>query len=70
VNRERRLDDLLNKPTIEERKAAFAKAQERIYEQVHAIKFGDLTKVQAARSNVKGFKPHRIPRMWGVWFEE
>ena len=63
-------DDLLNKPTMEERKAAFARAQERIYEQVHAIKFGDLTKVQATRSTVKGFKPHRIPRMWGVWFEE
>jgi peptide/nickel transport system substrate-binding protein len=63
-------DDLLNKPTLEERKAAFARAQERVYEQVHAIKFGDLTKVQAARSHVKGFKPHRIPRMWGVWFEE
>jgi len=37
---------------------------------VHAIKFGDLTKVQAARSQVKGFKPYRIPRLWGVWFEE
>ena len=42
-------------------------AQERIYDQVHAIKFGDLTKVQAARANVKGFKPYRIPRMWNVW---
>ncbi|HEV8673224.1 MAG TPA: ABC transporter substrate-binding protein [Methylomirabilota bacterium] len=63
-------DDLLNKPTLEERKAAFARAQERVYEQVHAIKFGDLTKIQAVRSTVKGFKPHRIPRMWNVWFEE
>lgn len=63
-------EDLVNKPTFEERKAAFAKAQERIYDQVHAIKFGDLTKVQAARANVKGFKPYRIPRMWNVWFEE
>jgi len=50
--------------------AAFARAQARLYEQVHAIKFGDLTKVQAARSQVKGFKPYRIPRLWGVWFEE
>ena len=63
-------EDLLNRPTTEERKAAFARAQARIYEQVHAIKFGDLTKVQATRSQVKGFKPHRIPRMWGVWFED
>jgi peptide/nickel transport system substrate-binding protein len=63
-------EDMLNKPTLEERKAAFARAQARLYEQVHAIKFGDLTKVQATRSNVKGFKPYRIPRLWGVWFEE
>ena len=63
-------EDMVNKPTLEERKAAFARAQARIYEQVHAIKFGDLTKVQAARSQVKGFKPYRIPRLWGVWFEE
>jgi peptide/nickel transport system substrate-binding protein len=63
-------DDLLNKATPEERKAAFVRAQARIYEQVHAVKFGDLTKIQAVRANVKGFKPHRIPRMWGVWFEE
>jgi peptide/nickel transport system substrate-binding protein len=63
-------EDMLNKPTLEERKAAFARAQARLYEQVHAIKFGDLTKVQAARSQVKGFKPYRIPRLWGVWFEE
>jgi peptide/nickel transport system substrate-binding protein len=63
-------DDLLNKATPEERKAAFVRAQARIYEQVHAVKFGDLTKIQAVRANVKGFKPHRIPRMWGVWFED
>ena len=63
-------EDMVNRPTLEERKAAFARAQARLYEQVHAIKFGDLTKVQAARSQVKGFKPYRIPRLWGVWFEE
>ena len=63
-------EDMVNKPTLEERKAAFVRAQARLYEQVHAIKFGDLTKVQAARSQVKGFKPYRIPRLWGVWFEE
>jgi peptide/nickel transport system substrate-binding protein len=63
-------EDLVNKPSLEERKAAFARAQARIYEQVHAVKFGDLTKVQGARAHVKGFKPFRIPRMWNVWFEE
>jgi peptide/nickel transport system substrate-binding protein len=33
------------------------------------LKLGDLTKVQAARANVKGFIPYRIPRLWNVWFE-
>ncbi|MCC7282124.1 MAG: ABC transporter substrate-binding protein [Acetobacteraceae bacterium] len=58
--------DLLNKPTEAERKAVFAKFQERIYEQVHFLKFGDLTKMQAARTNVQGFVPYRIPRFWNV----
>jgi len=25
--------------------------------------------VQAARANVKGFRPYRIPRFWNVWLE-
>jgi peptide/nickel transport system substrate-binding protein len=33
------------------------------------LKMGDLTKVMAARSNVKGFIPFRIPRLWNVWLE-
>jgi peptide/nickel transport system substrate-binding protein len=61
--------DMLSGATLEERKATFAKAQERLYEQVKMLKMGDLTKVQAARSNVKGFIPYRIPRLWNVWFE-
>jgi peptide/nickel transport system substrate-binding protein len=55
--------------TLDARKASFAKAQERIYEHVLMLKLGDLTKVQAARANVKGFIPYRIPRLWNVWFE-
>ncbi|MCU0987279.1 MAG: ABC transporter substrate-binding protein [Acetobacteraceae bacterium] len=58
--------DLLAKPTEAERKAVFAKFQERVYEQVHFLKFGDLTKVQAARASVQGFTPYRIPRFWNV----
>jgi peptide/nickel transport system substrate-binding protein len=58
--------DLLGKPTEAERKAVFARFQERVYEQVHFLKFGDLTKVQAARSTVQGFVPYRIPRFWNV----
>jgi hypothetical protein len=33
------------------------------------LKIGDLTKVQAARSSVRGFVPFRIPRLWNVWIE-
>jgi peptide/nickel transport system substrate-binding protein len=55
--------------TLDARRATFAKAQERLYEQVKMLKMGDLTKVQAARSNVKGFIPYRIPRLWNVWLE-
>jgi peptide/nickel transport system substrate-binding protein len=55
--------------TLDARKASFAKLQERLYEQVKMLKMGDLTKVQAARANVKGFIPYRIPRLWNVWME-
>ena len=51
------------------RKEAFAKMQKYALEQVYTLPFGSLTKVQAVRSNVKGFVPFRIPRMSNVWFE-
>ena len=62
-------DEMLKGETLEARKATFAKAQARIYDQVMMVKFGDLTKVMGARSNLKGFTPYRIPRLWNVWFE-
>jgi peptide/nickel transport system substrate-binding protein len=62
-------NEMLTGATLEARKATFAKAQERIYEDVKIVKFGDLTKVMAARANVKGFTPYRIPRLWNVWLE-
>lgn len=55
-------------PTAAARQAAFAAMQKQVLEQVYAIPFGSLTKVQAVRSNVKGFVPARIPRMSNVWF--
>lgn len=58
--------ELLSKPTEAERKAVFARFQERVYENVLFLKFGDLTKIQAARSSVQGFVPYRIPRFWNV----
>ncbi|HTJ98759.1 MAG TPA: ABC transporter substrate-binding protein [Bordetella sp.] len=56
-------------PDIADRKAAFATIQQIIYEQVYAIKVGDIGVLEAARSNLKNFVPHRVPRMWDVWYE-
>ncbi len=61
--------ELVSGATVEERKATFGKFQERVYDQVLFLKFGDLIRKQAARSNVKGFVPYRIPRLWNVWME-
>jgi peptide/nickel transport system substrate-binding protein len=57
-------------PTLEGRKEAFARMQKFALEQVYALPLGSLTKVQAVRSNVKGYVPYRIPRMSNVWFEK
>ena len=51
------------------RQAGFVKAQKIVLEKVYAVPFGSLTKVQAVRSNVKGFKPFRAPRFSNVWIE-
>jgi peptide/nickel transport system substrate-binding protein len=56
--------------TLEGRKAAFADMQKYVLEQVYTIPLGSLTKVQAVRSNVKGYVPYRIPRMSNVWFSD
>jgi peptide/nickel transport system substrate-binding protein len=56
-------------PTPEGRKQAFAKMQQYVLDQVYTIPFGSLTKIQAVRSNVKGYVPYRIPRLSNVWFE-
>ena len=55
-------------PDAKDRQAAFAKMQKIALEKVLALPFGSFTKVQGARSNVKGFVPFRIPRMSNVWF--
>ncbi len=55
--------------TLDERKAAFAKAQARALDQVMAIPFGAMPKTQAVRANVEGFKAYYIPRMSGVWIK-
>ena len=60
---------LSNSPDLEERKAAFAKAQERVFEQVMAIPFGVTPKNQATRANVKGYVPFFNTRVSNVWLE-
>ena len=61
--------ELVTGETFDARKETFGKFQERVYEQVLFLKFGDLMRKQAARSNVMGFMPYRIPRLWNVWIE-
>ncbi len=60
--------DMNTLPDADARQAAFARMQELTLERVYAVPFGSLTKVQATRANVEGFKPFRIPRMSNVWF--
>jgi peptide/nickel transport system substrate-binding protein len=60
--------DMNTLPTPEGRQDAFVRMQKTTLERVYAVPFGSLTKVQAVRANVAGFKPFRIPRMSNVWF--
>ena len=53
-----------------QRQEAFEKLQAMVLDRAYAIPFGSLTKVQAVRSNVKGFVPFRIPRFANVWLEK
>lgn len=61
-------NDMNNKPTKDERRAAFGEMQKVILEKAYAFPFGSLTKVQATRANVDGWVPFRIPRFSNVWF--
>ena len=59
-------DRITNGATLDARKAAFADAQGIMLDTVMALPFGSLTKVQATRANVDGFRPFRIPRFSNV----
>ncbi len=61
--------DLKTKPTLAERKVAADRFYTRVTDQAYAVKLGDNGLLQAVRSEVKNFKPYRIPRAWGVWLE-
>jgi peptide/nickel transport system substrate-binding protein len=45
---------------------AVADFQARMYDQAVAIKCGDMGVIQATRATVRGYKPYRIPRFWGI----
>lgn len=55
--------------SLDERKAAFAAMQARVYDQAYAIKVGDVGIYEAASSKLANFAPHRVPRMWDVWYK-
>jgi peptide/nickel transport system substrate-binding protein len=63
-------NDMNTLGTEAERNAAFARMQRLVLEKAYAYPFGSLTKVQATRANVQGFKPFRIPRFANVWMTQ
>ncbi|MSP48957.1 MAG: ABC transporter substrate-binding protein [Alphaproteobacteria bacterium] len=62
-------DEMVNGATPDIRKAAFARAQVRLLDQVLVLPFGALNQLQAVRSNVKNFRPYRIQRAANVYFD-
>jgi peptide/nickel transport system substrate-binding protein len=62
-------EEMISGESAEIRQKAFERMQKMTLERVYAVPFGSLTKVQASRANVKGFKPFRIPRFSNVWIE-
>ncbi|HSQ82505.1 MAG TPA: ABC transporter substrate-binding protein [Casimicrobiaceae bacterium] len=54
----------------EKRKALFATFQKHMIDNVIAAKVGNYGLFQVSTSKLHGFKPYRIPRMWGVWLDK
>lgn len=61
--------DMNEQPTVEGRRDAFATMQTLVLDRVYALPFGVLSTTQAVRSDVHGFVPFRVPRMYNVWLE-
>lgn len=61
--------ELVSGPSVEARQETFKKIQKRLYEIYGIIKIGDAGLMQATRSNIKGFKSFRFPRVYGIWRE-
>ncbi len=63
---QRYFNEIASGTTLEARRAAFARAQARAFEQVLAIPMGVMPKVQAVRSNIEGFEPYFAVRVSNV----
>ncbi len=57
---------IVSSPDFNVRKSAFEDFQRRLADQAFAIKLGNFGILQGMRSNVQGFVPSRIPRLWDV----
>jgi peptide/nickel transport system substrate-binding protein len=66
---EQKYQDMITGPTEAARKYGFARFQQAVHEQAAWIKFGDYIRIIGTRAEVKGFEPHRIPRVWNVWLQ-
>lgn len=52
---------------FDERYAYYVQVQQLFYQDVNAIKLGDVFTVDGARTNLEGYRSWDIPRFWNVW---
>jgi len=62
-------NDVSNAPTMQERQAAFARAQKIALEDVMVVPMGVMPKVQGVRANVEHYVPFYNPRLYNVWLK-
>lgn len=66
-----RISDAFNAAkTDDEKKVLFAEFQQRMYDNMVAIKAGNYGLFQVTTAKVQNFVPFRIPRIWGVTLAE
>jgi peptide/nickel transport system substrate-binding protein len=61
------ITELSSKSTLDERREVFSEVQQMMYDDVIALKIGDLPMKQATRSDIMNFSPYIDIRMWNVW---
>lgn len=54
---------------FDERYAHYADVQRVFYEDVNAVKIGDVFTIEGTRSDIHGYQPWDISRFWNVWRE-